>query len=185
MTFVIGLALFLGMHLFASFARKARAALIGRLGGGGYKALYSFVSVAGLVLVYIGWADATASLVYEPPVWGRPITYVLMLIALVFVSAAYLPGGLLVGFVKHPMVLGIKLWAIAHLLSNGELRSVLLFVAMLFYAILTLVALKRRSETVKPVGPFLNDVMAFGVGLAAWLGIFFVLHPYIAGVALV
>lgn len=182
--FFLGLIIFFGSHLWTAFARGPREALIRKLGAGPYKGLYSLVAAAGFALIIIGWRSADVSLLYAPPSWARHITYALMLIALICLAAAYLPKGRIAASLKHPMLAGVKIWASAHLLVNGEVRSVILFGAFLAYAVIDRIAVKKRGEPTPAAGPLLNDVIAVGAGAAAWAGIFFYAHRFIAGVAL-
>ena len=183
-TFLIGLIVFLGAHLFTALARGARANLISKMGDGAYKGLYSVVSLTGLILIIVGWPNADATVLYAPPAWLRHVTYLLMLIAFVLVAAAYLPAGKIAETVKHPMLASVKVWAFAHLLSNGEVRSLLLFGGLLAFAVIDRIAVKRRGEPVRTAASMKNDFIAIIVGVILYAAVFFFLHRYIAGVAL-
>lgn len=179
---VIGLALFLGAHLFTR-ARDQRARAIGRLGEGGYKAAYSVVSLLGLVLIVIGWRSAPYVEIWSPPVWTRHLNYLLMWPAFVLLIAAYLPGHILAR-AKHPMLAALKLWATAHLLANGDLASIVLFGSLLAYGVYARIALKRaerREGAPHRPASWQNDVVAVVVGtmLYGLFGAF--LHPLIIG----
>lgn len=180
--FILGLIIFFATHVFTAAARGPRAALIARLGAMPYRGLYSLVSIAGFALIVIGWRSADASVLYATPYWTVHIVYLLMLISLILLAAAYLPKGKIAAAAKHPMLAGVKVWAFAHLLVNGEVRSVLLFGAFLAYAVFDRIAAKRRGAPVPASGPVANDAIAVAVGAAAWAAIFLWLHPYIAGV---
>ena len=182
--FLLGLVIFFGAHLFTGLARGARAGLVAKLGEMPYKGLYSLVSLAGFVLIVIGWRTADASLVYAPPYWLRHVTYALMLIAFILLAAAYLPAGKIAGAAKHPMLAGVKIWAFAHLLSNGEVRSVILFGAFLAYGVIDRIAVKKRGEAGRPAGPVRNDVLTVIIGAVLYALVLFYAHKYIAGVAL-
>lgn len=182
--FLSGLAIFFGSHLFTALARGPREALVKKLGAGPYKGLYSLVSLAGFALIVVGWRGADASTVYAPPEGGRHIAYLLTLFAFVMLAAAYAPAGKIAAAIKHPMLAGVKAWAFAHLLVNGELRSVILFGAFLAYGVIDRIAVKRRGDNGPAPGPWRNDVIAVVAGVAAWLAVYLFLHPYIAGVAL-
>ena len=182
--FILGLIVFFATHLATAFARGAREGLVKRLGAGPYKGLYSLVSAIGLGLIVYGWGGADASVLYAPPAWLRHVTHLLTLIALVLLAAAYLPKGKIAAAVKHPMLASVKIWAFAHLLANGETRSVILFGAFLVYAVLDRIAVNLRGAPAPAAGPARNDLYAVLVGAGAWAAIYFVLHPYIAGVSL-
>ncbi len=183
--FLAGILLFFATHLFTAFARGGREALVQTMGANGYKGLYSLVALAGLALVVLGWPEANAGVVYAPPPWMRHVTYLFNLFAFILLAAAYLPAGKIAAAAKHPMVAGVKVWAFAHLLSNGEVRSLILFGAFLAYGVVDRIALKRRDAPTRPAGPARDDLIAVGVGAAAYSLVLFYLHPVIAGVALV
>ncbi len=182
--FLAGLAIFFGTHLYTTLARASREALVKRLGAGPYRGLYSLASIAGFALIVIGWPQADASVLYTPPAWGRHVAYLLTLLALILLAASLAPKGKIAATVKHPMILGVKVWALAHLLANGEVRTTILFGAFLAYGVIDRIALKRRGDHGPAPGPVTNDLVAVGAGIAAWAAIFFYLHPYIAGAAL-
>jgi uncharacterized membrane protein len=176
--------IFFGMHLWTALARKGREGLIGKFGAGPYKGLYSLVAIAGFALIVIGWRDADQTVIYAPPAFLIHAAYLLMLLALVLLAAAYLPKGKIAATAKHPMLAGVKLWAFGHLLVNGDVRSALLFGAFLAFAVIDRIAVKKRNEPTPKAGAGANDMIAIAVGAGAWAAIYFVLHPYIAGVAL-
>lgn len=182
--FFAGLAIFFGAHLAMASARGVRAALISKLGAGPYKGLYSLVSLAGFILLIVGWKSADASLLYTPPAWGRHVAYALTPVSFVLLAAAYLPAGRIAALTRHPMLAGVKVWALAHLLANGEVRSVILFGSFLAFAVIDRILVKKRGETGRAAGGPLNDLIAVAVGLAATAAVALYLHRYIAGVAL-
>lgn len=188
---VLGIVLFLGMHAF-TMARGQRAALIARFGEGGYKGLYSLVSLVGLIAIIWGFASYRASgyiPVYDPPRFLRHVTHLFMLPVFVLFASVYLPG-LIKAKAKHPMLAGVKLWAFAHLLSNGDLGSILLFVSFLAWAVVARIAAKKREEAmpgapaaVAVAGWTQNDTIAVVVGLVLY-GVFaFLLHMPLIGVS--
>ncbi len=182
--FILGLLIFFGTHLWTALARKGREGLIAKLGAGPYKGLYSLAAIAGFALIVIGWRGADASVVYTLPAFLTHVTYLLVLLALILLAAAYLPAGKIAAAAKHPMLAGVKLWAFGHLLVNGEVRSIMLFGAFLAYGVIDRIAVKKRNEPTPKAGPISNDLIAVAVGAGAWAAIYFFLHPFIAGVAL-
>ena len=182
--FLLGLIVFFGAHLFTSIAREARAGLISKLGAGPYKGLYSLVTLAGFILIIVGWRSADAGVMYTPPDALRHVTYLLVPIAFILLAAAYLPAGKIAAVTKHPMLAGVKIWAFAHLLSNGEVRSVILFGSFLAYAVIARIAAKRRDAPVRAAGPVMNDLIAVIVGMAAAAIVALYAHRYVGGVAL-
>lgn len=182
---IIGLLMFIGAHLSMALFRDVRAVMISRLGENVYKVAYSLVSLAGIVLVYIGWDTASVTALYYPPAFMRHVTFLLMLFSIILLAAAYAPAGKIAHTVKHPMLAAVKLWAFAHLLSNGEVRSVIVFGAFLAFAVIDRIAVKRRGAPVREAGPVTNDAIAVAIGVVAYAAVMFFLHPYIGGVPIV
>jgi uncharacterized membrane protein len=182
--FAIGLLVFFGAHLFTALSRGPRAALVKGLGAGGYKGLYSVVSIIGFALIILGWDTAPADALYIPPAYFRHLTYLFTALAMVLLVAAYAPAGRIAAAVRHPMLAATKLWAFGHLLANGEARAVLLFGAFLIFAVVDRIAVKARGDLGRPFKSAIGDGVAVVAGLAAWAAIYFGLHAFIAGVAL-
>ncbi|MEQ1929900.1 MAG: NnrU family protein [Parvularculaceae bacterium] len=180
--FILGLIIFFLPHLLTALMRDAREGLIRRLGAGRYKGLYSVSSAIGLALIIVGWPTADRTVLYVAPYWTLHIAYALTLAALILLAAAYLPRGKVAAAVKHPMLAGVKCWALAHLLVNGDVRSVLLFGSFLAYGVIDRIAVKRRGVATPAPGPIANDALAVFVGAAVWAAVYFQLHAYIAGV---
>jgi uncharacterized membrane protein len=143
---VLGLILFLGMHSVRIVADDWRSQMIDRIGLGAWKALYSLVSLLGLVLIVWGYGLARHNPVtlWVPPVGMAHAASLLTLLAFVLLVAAYVPGNAIKARLQHPMVLGVKLWAFAHLLANGTLADVLLFGGFLAWAVLDYRSARRR-----------------------------------------
>ena len=183
---VLGLAVFMASHVFTTF-RPSRAAMVGRMGESGYKIAYSLVSLTGLVLIGYGYAlyRATGWVdVWHPPAWTRHVTVALVWPAIICVTAAYIPGRIKTAL-KHPMLVGIKLWALAHLISNGDLGSIILFGSFLAYAVFDRISLKRRTDAGGPpipVGGVRNDAVAVVAGTVIYLLLGWLFHPYVIGV---
>jgi uncharacterized membrane protein len=186
---VLGLVVFLGTHVF-SMARQPRAAVIRKIGERPYKGLYSLLSLAGIVLISVGYGQyrqAGYVPVWDPPVWTRHLALLLVWFAFVFVAAAYLPGRIR-RTLKHPMLAGVKVWALAHLLANGDLGSILLFGAILAWAVAARISVKRRDEAVphgaplEPPSGLRNDALAVAIGTVAYLAFVVWLHPLLIGV---
>src|SRR5438094_827616 len=178
---ILGLAVFLGSHTFITM-RSARAALVARLGEWPYKGLFSLVSLAGLVLIGWGFANYRAAgyiNVWMPPAWTRHVTLLLVWPAIICVVAAYVPGDIK-RVLKHPMLVGVKLWAVAHLISNGDLGSIILFGSVLAWAVFDRVTLKRRTDPGAPpipAGGRRNDFLAIAVGTLTYFVLGWWFHP--------
>jgi uncharacterized membrane protein len=183
---ILGLVLFLGIHTLPA-QRELRARLIATVGEGGYKAGYALASVAGLALIVWGFAHYRASGwidVWHPPKALNHLTEALMLPAVILVVAAYIRGRIYTAL-KHPMLAAVKLWAVAHLIANGDLGGIILFGSFLGWAVFDRISLKRRSDPGAPpipVGGFGNDLIAVAVGIVAYLALGFAFHPVVIGV---
>jgi uncharacterized membrane protein len=183
---IVGLVLFLGAHVFVSL-RGGRDALITKVGRGPYLGLFSLISIVGLVLIGYGFARYRAEgliPVWYPPAWTRHIVVAAMWPASIAVVAAYIPGNIK-RILKHPMLVGVKLWAAAHLCANGDLGGIILFGAVLAWAVYDRISLKRRSDPGAPpipVGGRRNDIIAIIVGTIVYLALGFVFHPVVIGV---
>jgi len=192
---ILGLALFLGVHTLPA-QRELRGRAITAMGEGGYKSAYALVSVLGIVLIAWGFAHYRAAGMID--VWEgsvspktlailKHITIALMLPAVILVAAAFLRGHIYTAL-KHPMLAGVKLWAAAHLLANGDLGSIILFGSFVGWAVFDRISLKRRSDPGAPsipVGGWGNDVIAVAVGIVAYLALAFAFHPVVIGVPVV
>lgn len=183
---VVGLVAFIGAHVFVSL-RGPRAAVIARIGAGPYKGLMSLVSLAGLILVGYGFGQYRADGwidVWSPPRWTYYVTQILMWPASIFVVAAYIRGNIWRAL-KHPMLVGVKTWALAHLISNGDLGSIVLFGSFLAWAVYDRITLKHRTDPGAPPIPVRghrNDAIAFVVGTLLYLGLGLIFHPIVVGV---
>jgi len=183
---VAGLVLFLGIHLVTT-RRDLRARLIASWGEGPYKIGFSLVSAIGLALIVWGFAAYRATGwvdVWSPPRMMKHITEALMLPAVILVVASYIRGRIY-ATLKHPMLAGVKLWAFAHLLANGDLGSIILFGSVLAWAVIDRISLKHRADAGAPPIPVdgvRNDVIAVVVGVVAYLALGGLFHPYVIGV---
>ena len=153
---VAGLVLFLAIHLIPS-APRLRAALVERLGAKPYRGVFSAVALLSLVAVVWGFSRSPIEAVYAPPAWGHQVSMILVPIALVLFAAANMPTRIR-ALVRHPMLLGLLLWAFAHLLANGEVRSVVLFGGFALFAVVEIVSAVARGKGPRrsqcPVSPW-------------------------------
>ena len=183
-----GLLLFLGVHSTRVFADGWRSQTRARLGAGSFKGLYSLISLAGFVLLVWGYGVARQQpvVLWNPPVAMRHVAALLTLFAFVLLAAAYVPGNQIKARLHHPMVLGVKVWALAHLLANGTLADVLLFGSFLVWAIVLFAASRRRDrreQTVYARGSAGATGITAVVGVVAWVAFALWLHRVLIGVA--
>lgn len=184
---ILGLVLFLGSHSVRIFADDWRSARIAAMGEGAWKGVYSLVSGVGLALIVWGYGLAREAPVdlWHPPRGLGHLTALLTVPAFVLLAAAYVPGNHLKAAIGHPMVAGVKLWALAHLLSNGRLADVVLFGALLAWAVADFAAARRRDRagrTPRPSATMGRTMLAVVIGLFAWAVFAFHLHASLIGV---
>ncbi|PND25065.1 NnrU family protein [Sinorhizobium sp. M4_45] len=185
---VLGIIIFLGMHLVRVVAPGFRAGIIESRGKGTWMGLYTIVSLVGLCLIIYGFGQARGEtgMLYDPPIFLRHIALLLMLVAFIVLAAGFLPAGRIAVALKHPQVLSIKIWALAHLLANSERSSVLLFGSFLAWAVILRISLKRRERAGEKVLPVFkstrNDVLAVLIGLVAFVLFVWKLHELLIGV---
>ncbi|MEM8878078.1 MAG: NnrU family protein [Pseudomonadota bacterium] len=190
---VVGMVVFLGIHS-ARIIPGLRANLVQTFGEMAYKGIYSILSLIGLIFIWRGYSmarEAGQPLLYYPPLWLTHLTLLLMAIALICFAAAYVPGRIKAAL-KHPMLVSIKIWALAHLLANGELHSIVLFGGFLAWAVVDRISVKRRERaglavpfTLPADTPPANDLIAVVIGATAYVAILLWLHPILFGVAIV
>ncbi len=186
---IIGLVLFLGLHSVRIVAEDWRTRVIARLGLGPWKGIYSVLSVVGLVLIVWGYGQARLAPLplWESPRWTHHLAALLMLPALVLLVAAYFPGNLLKARLGHPMLLAVKVWALAHLLANNTLADLLLFGGFLVWAVLDFRAARQRDRSAapRPLQPPRRGMTALtlAIGAAAWAGLAFGGHRLLFGVS--
>ena len=185
---VLGLVLFLGVHSVRSVADGWRTQMRARMGELPWKGLYSLASILGLALIVWGYGLARQQpvVLWNPPVGMRHAASLLTLIAFVLLAAAYVPRNVFKAKLHHPMVLGVKVWALAHLLSNGNLADVVLFGGFLLWAVLDFRAARQRDRAqgmVYAPGTAAGTGIAVVVGAAAWASFAFWAHAWLIGVA--
>jgi len=186
---VAGLVIFLGVHSVSIVAGDWRAATIARVGERPWKGVYSLASAVGLALIVVGYGLARRDpvVLYVPPAGLRHLALVLMLPVFPLLFAAYLPGRIR-AIAKHPFLLAVKFWALAHLLANGMLADVLLFGGFLAWAVADRISVKRRpaAQTHEvPAAPATsaNDAIALIGGLAVYVVFLVWAHRWIIGVS--
>jgi uncharacterized membrane protein len=184
---ILGLIIFLGVHSVRMVADDWRTRTRRRLGAGIWKGLYSLASLVGLALVAWGFDAARDQplLLWSPPGAMRHVAALLTLLSFVLLAAAYVPGNGIKARLHHPMVLGVKVWALAHLVSNGMLVHVVLFGSFLIWAVLNFRVVRRRDRlaaTVYPAGDMQATAIAMALGVASWAIFAFGLHGLLIGI---
>ena len=185
---ILGLVLFLGIHSSRVFAEDARQRFIAQRGLNTWKGLYTAVSLVGLVLIVWGYGQARLQpvVLWGSPIWVRHLASLLTLVSFVLLAAAYVPRNAIKARLGHPMVLGVKAWALAHLVANNTVADLLLFGGFLAWSVLSFRAARARDRAsgvvVAPGGEASRTALTIVVGLAAWAAFAFWAHGAWIGV---
>ena len=184
---ILGLVLFLGVHSVRIVADGWRTQMLQKVGEAAYKGSYTVLSLVGFGLIIWGFSIAreTPVQLWVPPIALRHLALLLTLVAFVFLAAAYVPRNAIKARVHHPMVLGVKAWAFAHLLANGNLAHVILFGSFLLWAVANFIAARKRDRVqsvVYAAGTRSGTVRAVVIGVGAWVLFAFWLHGWLIGI---
>lgn len=184
---ILGLVLFLGVHSARIFADDWRSAQIAERGEKAWKGVYSIASIAGFVLLVWGYGAARQQpvVLWASPIWLRHVAALLTALSFVLLAAAYVPRNGIKARLHHPMVLGVKVWALAHLLANNTLADLLLFGGFLAWSVLSYRAAKERDRaagTVYAPGAAAGTLATVAVGMLAWAAFAFWAHRVLIGV---
>ena len=186
---VIGLVVFFAIHLVPTNV-ELRNGLVARFGENGYKAFFAIVALIGFVLIVLGFYKLQLHpgknpQLWYPPLWCRHLAVALMLPAMIALVAAYVPSRIHT-MLRHPMLIAIKLWALAHLLANGDLASLVLFGSFLAYAVYDRISVKKRAA-LGPLGtktgPAINDVIVVVGGVVLYAVFLYWAHEFLIGVS--
>lgn len=183
---IAGLIVFFVPHSVRIFAEEWRTERIRRMGPGTWKGIYSVVSIVGFVLMVWGYGLARQGSMdlWSPPAWTYPVTSILTLAAFILFAAVYVPGTHIKAALGHPMLVGTKVWAFAHLISNGRLADVLLLGSFLVWSALAFKSARARDRAAGKTYPALGvsrDVMAVIVGAVVWAAFALYLHGPLIG----
>ena len=185
---IVGIIVLLGVHSITAF-RDTRTVLINASGAMAYRGLHSLVSLIGLGLIIWGFqryrADGWVQ-IWTPPIWTAHITISLMWFAFVALACVNPAPSRIRGWLRFPMLVGVKIWALAHLLANGDLGGMLLFGSFLAWALFDRISLKRRGDLGAPrISAFTRaDAIALLVGTVAYVAMM-LLHPFLIGVSVI
>lgn len=186
--FVGGLVVFLGTHLFSAVRKRDGTGLVDVMGRGPYMVVYSVFTLAGFIALIWGYGNLKPWIYLgDPPTFMRHITMALMLPALILIVAAYVrPTGFMKKAVKHPMLAAVKLWALAHLLVNWDVGSLILFGSFLAFGVIDRIMVKRRGDVgaANATPNVLGDLIALAVGSALFGILVYELHGILFGIDL-
>ena len=184
---LLGLVFFLGVHSARIVGEGPRQAFIAKHGANAWKGVYTPVSLAGFALIVWGYGLARHEpvVLWTVPVGMRHLAALLTLPAFVMITAAYVPGNGIKAKLRHPMMIGVKTWALAHLVANNTLADVLLFGGFLAWSVAAFIAARKRDRaqgTTYPPGRVDRTIVTVAVGTAAWAAFAFWLHAWLIGV---
>lgn len=187
--FLVGLALFVGIHSIYILFPGVREAAVARIGYTPWRGIYSLASLIGLVLIIYGYGLARQDpvLLFEPPPWARDFAFTLMAVALPLLVASFFPVPTRIGrFVRHPMLMSVTLWSVAHALAIGTLAGVLLSAVFFVWTLAARFSLIARPMTATPAATPepINDWIAVAIGLAVWAALMFMVHGWLIGTPL-
>ena len=172
---LIGLVIFIGIHLLPTFS-SLREKLVNRYGLNPYKGRFALVAALGLVLIILGHLRAPGIPLWIPPDWGRLAAHILMLPALILFMAAKLPGNIK-RYTRHPMLWGVTLWSIGHILANGDQASLIIFISIGSFALFDMVSANLRGAAYSQVRKSPAwDLLVVAVGVIVYLAIL-TIHP--------
>jgi len=191
MLLIVGLVAFFTIHLIPT-NRGLRDGLVERFGEGTYKGVFSVASLAAFILIVYGYGKMQAYLgsknpvLWEAPTWASHLALLLMIPAFIALAASFVPSRI-GAILKHPMLVAVKIWALAHLLANGDAASLVLFSSFLAYAVYDRISLKRRGDQGRGAAGVssINDAIVIGIGLSLYLLMAFYGHPYLIGVPVI
>jgi uncharacterized membrane protein len=182
---ILGLIVFFAIHSVRMAAGGFRERQM-EVSPGRWTAIYVLFSVVGLGLIVWGWSSYRpgAPILYDPPTWGRYAAMALVWLAFIFAVAAYQPAGYIKAFLQHPFLTGVFLWALAHLLANGDMASVSVFGAFIIYTVVNRIAVIPREASAKVAAQPRSDLIAVLAGTALYAVFVLGLHGWLFGVPL-
>jgi uncharacterized membrane protein len=181
-TMIAGLILWSVVHLFPAISPGLRQSLVGKMGENGYKGVFALLVVLSVVLIVFGWRHTSPDFVYLLPPAFKHISMLLIVLAFILMGAAQYPTRIK-RIIRHPQLTGLLIWAIAHLMLNGDSRSILLFGWLAVWAVLEIIFINRRDGAwIKPEAPaWSREVRGLAISIIVIVIVVFI-HPYIAGV---
>ena len=180
---IIGVVLWSVAHLVPSIAPSFRLGLIEKLGAGPYRGVFALVIVSALVLIVVGWRSSPQEYLYLLPAWSRHVGFVLMILSFILLGAANYKT-IIKRYIRHPMLTGVFVWSMSHLLTNGTSRALILFGTLGIWALVEIFLISaREGARTLPEGPGLGaEVKGLVITAVVFTAAIF-LHPYFAGVS--
>lgn len=182
---VIGVLLFAGVHLSKSLAPSLRADLLKRLGENGYKGVFSLLVLGAIALIVVGWRSTVPQYLYTTSAALQALAFFILVMAFWLLVVSSRPSRVH-RLLRHPQLTGVGLWGVAHLLLNGDSRSLVLFGGMALWALLEMFAINRRDGTkAKPQMPPLSADVINLIITAVVLAVVVYVHPWLSGMPVI
>lgn len=179
---ILGLALWWATHLYPIYLPERRAALLRRLGGKLYKSAFSMFSIWGVAFMVMGYGKTGFVEVWSPPGWTVHLNNLLMLLAIFLIGAKSAKSNAK-HFIRHPMLAGVIVWAVAHLLVNGDQAAIILFGGLLGWAVVAMIGSNRRDGVwVRPTKGDRAGLARHGVITVVVFGVIAAVHWLVLGV---
>jgi len=179
---ITGVLLWTVIHLIPSAVRPIRQGLVDKMGEKPYRGLFALLIFGSLTLIILGWRSTPEVAVYATPAWSKTGGFILMIVSFVLIGAAQYQSGIK-RFVRHPMLAGVFIWSLSHLLTNGTTRALILFGGLGIWALIEILLINaREGDYVKPAARGLGGELRGVFISAAFFAIALFLHPYFAGV---
>lgn len=184
---ILGLVLFIGIHMSRIVTPQIRDGAIAKMGEGPWKGIYSLISILGIYVITLGFTDVKLDYddLYDPPSFLKHIAMLLILISFIMMISGNLKTGYIKAKLKHPMLIAIKTWAFAHLLVNGDFASVILFGSLIAWAVVTLIAVKKRGGTPPVATSYIPDVISVVIGGVVFVLFALYIHSWLIGVSVI
>ena len=179
---ITGVVLWAVIHLMPSAARSIRDSLVAKIGETPYRGVFALAALGALALIVVGWRSTPEEYLYVLPQWSRTAGLILMVVAFVLIGAAQYPSGIK-RFIRHPMLTGVVVWSISHLLTNGTTRALILFGGLGLWALIEMPLINAREGAyTRPHSLGFSQELRGVFISAAFFAIAYYLHPYFAGV---
>ncbi len=179
-----GLALFFILHMIPFWGTGIKSTITIKIGAGPYKGLFALATLASFVLIVFGWQASEIEIFYDAPVWGRHATPLFVLFGILLFIASNAPTNIR-RMLRHPQLIGVMLWGIGHLMSNGETRSVLLFGGMIVFSLAAIISSnKRDGDWIKrDIVPLSRDIITIVIGLVVFAALYY-FHASFTGISI-
>ena len=183
---ILGLVIWVVVHMFPAAMPVQRQAVLSKLGEGPYKGIFSLLIIGSIVLMVFGWKATEPAVIYATGMGFRHVAMLVVTIAYILFVAANVKRSRIKQFIRHPQLTGLIVWAVGHLLANGDIRSLILFSVLGLWAFMTIQLLNKRDGEWHKADSVISWPMELLViiggvvltAIMAWL------HIYLSGVAL-